>query len=77
MNSQFDIFYEVVEPGSQKTEFITQDRFIAETQYAEGYTVYEKHRTTTRLSQFTDAMQQITLCWHDEDSDPEPEEEED
>ena len=68
MNSHFSIVYEVIDPVTQE-RFITEDRYIAEHHYNEkSCTVYEKHRTDTRLSPFTDAMQQITLCWHDEDS---------
>jgi len=67
MNSHFDIFYEVVNTATQETEFVTGDRFIAETHYEEGYTVYEKHVTVTRLSQFTETQSITILHWHDED----------
>jgi hypothetical protein len=39
MNSQFDIFYEVVDPFTEKTEFVTEDRYMAEILYEKGYTV--------------------------------------
>jgi hypothetical protein len=69
MISQFDIFYEVVNPGTQKTELVTEDRFIAEVQYEKGYTVYEVHRTITRQSTFTQTRTNAILQWHDEDSE--------
>jgi hypothetical protein len=77
MDSQFDIFYEVVDPATQKIGFVTQDRFIAEIQYEKGYTVYEKHRTITRHSPFNYTQTYATLQWHDEDEGVNTEREED
>jgi len=76
MDSQFDIFYEVVDPASQETEFVTEDRFIAETHYEKGYSVYEKHLTVTRLSRFAETRSVATLQWSDEDESDNPEIEE-
>ena len=69
MDSHFSIAYEIIDPVTRE-RFITEDRYIAEHHYEEKHSiVYEKHRTITRLSPFSDALQQITLCWHDKDSD--------
>jgi len=76
MNSQFDIFYEVVNPATQETDFVTQDRFIAERHYEKGYTVYEKHRMITRHSPFNHTQTYGALLWHDEDGNINPEIEE-
>ncbi|MDR0327237.1 MAG: hypothetical protein LBI05_02965, partial [Planctomycetaceae bacterium] len=59
-----DEFYEVVDPVTQKTEFVTRDRFIAETHYEKGYTVYEKHQTVTKHSTFNHAIAYSILQWH-------------
>ena len=64
MKTQFDEFYEVVNPATQKTEFVTQDRFIAETQYEKGYTVYEKHQTITKHSTFNHTITASILQWN-------------
>jgi hypothetical protein len=76
MESQFFITYEVVDPTSQEVEFVTEDRFIAETHYERGYTVIERHITVTRLSRFTETSSRTTLHWHDEDENINPEIEE-
>ena len=76
MESQFDVFYEVVNPVTQKNEFVTEDRFIAETHYEKGYNVYEKHVTITRMSRFSETRSIATLQWHDEDENVNPETEE-
>jgi len=39
MKSQFDILYVVVDPATQKTEYVTEDRLIAEIQYEKSYDV--------------------------------------
>jgi hypothetical protein len=72
MNSEFDIFFEVIDPVTQETDFVTEDRFIAETHYEEGYTVHEIHSTVTKLSQFAQTQQRVILCWHDTDEDINP-----
>ena len=69
MFSQFDVFYEVVNPATQETDFVTEDRFIAEHHYEKGYTVYERHTTITKLSPFTQTRLYTVLQWHDEDSE--------
>jgi hypothetical protein len=74
MISQFDIFYEVVDPITQETVFVTEDRYIAEHHYGEGYTVSEKHITITKLSQFAQTQHIVILCWQDKDSTPKFEE---
>jgi hypothetical protein len=76
MESQFFITYEVVDPASQEVEFITEDRYIAESHYEKGYTVSEKHITVTRLSRFTETRTYAALYWHDEDENVNPEIEE-
>jgi len=74
MNSHFDVIYEVIEPFTREA-FFTKDRYVAEHHYEKkGYTVYEHHMTKTKLSPFTGAKQDITLCWHDEDYNTETEE---
>ena len=74
MNSHFDIIYEVIEPFTRAV-FFTKDRYVAEHHYEQkGYTVHEHHMTKTKLSPFTGAKQDITLCWHDEDYNTETEE---
>jgi hypothetical protein len=70
MISQFDIFYEVVDPTTQEIVFVTEDRYVAEHHYEEGYNVYEKHLTITKLSQFAQTQHHAILCWQDEDSTP-------
>ena len=60
-NSLFDIFYEVVNPATQKTDFVTEDRFIAETHYERGYTVYENRRTMTKHSTFNYTITYSTM----------------
>jgi len=74
METQFFITYEVVDPTTQKTDFVTEDRYIAEHHYEKGYTVYENHVTITRLSPFTQTRLFTVLCWNDEDTEPKKEE---
>ena len=69
MNSLFDIAYVVIDPATQKTEFETEDRLIAEIHYEKGYTVYERHTTITKLSPFTQTRLHTVLQWHDDESD--------
>jgi hypothetical protein len=70
MNSQFNIIYEIIDPVTRES-FFTEDRYIAEYHYEEkSCDVYEHHITTTKLSSFTKARQDITLYWHEEDSKP-------
>jgi hypothetical protein len=76
METQFFITYEVVDPVTQAVEFVTEDRFIAETHYERGYTVVEQHTTLTRLSRFTETRTHAILHWHDEDENVNPEIEE-
>ena len=65
MNSQFDMFYEVVDPETRE-RFVTQDRFIAEVHYNEKHClVYERHRTVTRHSTFHETITSSTLHWND------------
>jgi len=73
MQSQTDVTYEVIDIETDES-FFTEDRYIAEHHYADGYTVYEKHRTITRVSPFALAYQYVLLRWHDEDSETETEE---
>jgi len=69
MISHFDIFYEVVNPATQETDFVTEDRYIAEHHYEKGYIVYETHRTLTRQTAFTHTRIYSVLYWNDEDSE--------
>ena len=74
MISHFDIFYEVVNPATQETDFVTEDRYVAKHHYEKGYTVYENHVTATRLSPFTETRLFTSLCWNDEDAESKIEE---
>ena len=65
MNSQFDIFYEIVDPATEETELVLTDRFMAEVQYGKGYTVYEMHRTITKHSSFNRTITYSSLQWSD------------
>ena len=65
MISQFDVFYEIVNPATQETEFVTEDRLIAEHHYEKGYTVYERHRIITRHSTFNQTVTYSNLQWND------------
>jgi hypothetical protein len=65
MNSQFDIFYEVVHPGTQKTEFVTEDRYMAEILYEKGYTVFENHMTITKQTKFKLTKTYSIFQWND------------
>jgi len=65
MNTHFDITYEVVDPATQKTEFVVADRLIAEIQYEKGYTVYERHTTATQHTSFKRTITNSILLWSD------------
>jgi hypothetical protein len=65
MNSQFDIFYEVVHPVTHETEFVTEDRYIAKHHYEKGYTVFENHRTITKQSKFNLSITHSIFQWND------------
>ena len=64
MISHFDVFYEVVNPATQETDFVTEDRFIAERHYEKGYAVYERHRTITQHSTFRQTITYSHLQWN-------------
>jgi len=65
MNSYFGITYEIVDPVTQKTEFIVSDRLIAKIQYEKGYTVYERHTTVTQHTVFKRTITNSILLWSD------------
>ena len=65
MNSHFDITYEVVDPATQKTEYVVADRLIADIQYNKGYTVYERHTTITQHTAFKRTITNSVLLWSD------------
>jgi hypothetical protein len=69
MESHFFITYVVVDPATQETDFITEDRYIAEHHYGKGYTVYEKHMAVTQHTPFNRTQTLAELLWHDVDED--------
>ena len=66
MESQFDVFYEIIDTETQE-RFVTADRFIAESHYENNCIVYERHRTITRHSTFSQTQTYAVLLWHNED----------
>jgi hypothetical protein len=68
METYTNITYEVINPFTQKTEFETEDRYIALDRYEKGYNVEERHTTVTALSSSDRTKLHVISCWRDRDA---------
>jgi hypothetical protein len=65
MRSEFEIIYDVFNPLTGKT-FYTESRVEALSYFEEHYTIYERHVSTCRPSEFVSTLQEITIMWNDD-----------
>ena len=68
METQIDIFYEVIDPFTHES-FETTDHYIAIHHYEIGYNVNEIHQTVTRLPPFARTKIFVESSWHDQDTE--------